>query len=672
MIKRALFFILLGVPAYKAFAQSEYWCNEFYVPQEESVCLPEDSMGLELSSAVSLYQTFKTRNRLDWERYFSWGFVEQTAEYQFQQFNPQSRIQSVNLSGNIIRKNLLIEGLDAGFDWAPVFSFSKRQTGTMQSSIDIGPAISHSFLSIPYSLRGGLYGYAWNNTAGTLWEGGYQADPGLYINGRIGDPQKRVDPLPLYLYVDATGRSIRRNNIGLLSASALYADELMLFGGGDSIFVHAGDSITNGKEIYLGDSTGISLLSNTSWRINHSFSASAGIKTIERLGTRSRLYYRYYLNSVSYPSESRTLNDIRTTFHALGVGINTKEDFNLIYSGGIEFVWKFEDWLYRRHFSKEEVATDINRDSLIVNLSDLFSDIARTDHTITVRLPPALTLKYSLYAFKDSKKYPFSYIDPASFDKIRKNQNENDRVRINHKAAARFGRDSLKFTELYGSYGILYHYYFRTQRQAESRQTKEYRIGLDAGISMEKFEVREHIYGDAEVSDYYFKKIGDARVKPPPYSRDITSTLSCKLKLVKDRFNVLGRWIEMYHDEGLWYGTEYMPDSIGLSMQYYAVERKLTQYWLDFAAEYMNRTIKITAGSMFRDVFQRRFDRECSCYKGSETDFGYGIEPYLMSEWMTDAVLIKVKLKRIINTADKQKWNLESNWDISLSLQIVF
>ncbi|MBN1308703.1 MAG: hypothetical protein JXA18_12340 [Chitinispirillaceae bacterium] len=672
-IRGLLFFMSIVAPV---FSQGVYWPGELAVPPAaEAAPADGDSTVVSLSSQISLYQTFKARNRLDLRDRLPWGSFDQSVDYQFSQLNPQSRIQSADFSGSLIRRNVLVTGLDAGFDWTPIVSYSRRKTGTMQSSADIGPVINHSVASIPYSLRGGLYGYAWNDSIASLFSApldDYHGDPGVYGNCSIGDPARGIGSLPIHIGIDATGRAIRGNPIGLFSGSILYADDLPFFGGGDSLFLHAGDSITNGKELYIGEFEGKSLLSNTSWRINHAFSASGGFASKERFGIQSQLYYRYYLNSIAYPSKSKALDDIRTAGHILGLGVRIGEDLLLSYDGGIEFMWEFEDWLYRQHFGDDIYATGTNRDSLIVNQSDHFSDIARTDHEVRLTLPWGFGACYTLYAFKDSKRYPFEFMDPASSQNLKRNQNENDRVQIDQKVSLRFDRDSLLFVETYGSYDILYHYYYRSQRSAESRQTREYRIGLDVGVSSGPLDFREHIYADAEVSDYYFKNGDGIAPKAPPYARDVTSTLSGEWKIRENRFHLTGRWVEMYHDNGFWYGNDYRPDSSRLDREYYAIERKGTQYWLDFAFDIFLQRGKFTVGSTLRDVFQQQFDRRSDAYVVSELDLGYGIEPYVRCSWHGDIVLLNMRVKRIFNTQDEERWNREKNWDLSLSLQMVF
>ena len=160
------------------------------------------------------------------------------------------------------------------------------------------------------------------------------------------------------------------------------------------------------------------------------------------------------------------------------------------------------------------------------------------------------------------------------------------------------------------------------------------------------------------------------KYKPPPYTRDVTSTLSGKWKIREGRFHLVAQWIEMYHDDGVWYGAGFWPENDTLRREYYAIERKRTQYWLDFSMEGLFNVCKLTVGSTLRDVFQRQFDRSRNEYAVSELDLGYGIEPYLLLGWRSDRFLLNLRLKRIFNTGDPERWNREKNWDLSLSLQM--
>ena len=75
---------------------------------------------------------------------------------------------------------------------------------------------------------------------------------------------------------------------------------------------------------------------------------------------------------------------------------------------------------------------------------------------------------------------------------------------------------------------------------------------------------------------------------------------------------------------------------------------------------------------MLRDVFQQRYNQLLQKYEVSKLDAGYGIEPYLRIYWMSDRLNSKFRIKRIFNTEDPDRFDLQKNWDMALSLQVVF
>jgi hypothetical protein len=696
--------LVLSVCSVATFAFDSYWPVEFAGPEtmadpglamEDSVGVTEDpaqiaqdssqtadsvpttntadSSAIALSSKTTYYHTFRTQNRLDYLRQITRGTLEQSAVYQYTQLSSRSSVQFADLSGNIMYRNFRIDGLDAGFIWTPVVSYSKQNVGALQGNANIGPVVSHRLAGVPYTVQAGLYGYTWNDSI-TPWllsasDGEYTTKPGLFGSFSLGDGAMKTGSLPLAFSVNGWGRTAGGNNLGLLRGGALYKTELPVFGGGDTLFVHAGDSITNGKELYIGESVGSSFVSNTSWRTSHSFSGTAGVALKERFALLPRIYYRYGLHSIMYPSDNESLNDIRYTGRSTGLTLRLRENERIDYIGGIEFTWKYEDWLFKKEFSDSTIPDDDNRNAYIINQSDHYSDIARTDHHVKITLPARLHVRYHLAASKDSKRYPFVYREKQRDTSFKRNENENDRIQTDHLLSLHYDLDSSVNVQLYGKYGIMYHYYYHENRCAESRTTKEYRAGINAGLSIGPFKLREHLFMDAEVSDYYFKKIGDKPIGAPPYNRDFSSTLSGKWN-INDMLSLNGNWVHLFSDDGYWYGTAYWPDSSGIDHEYYAIDRKGTQYWIYFWFEYLFPYGKCSVGSKFRDVFERRYDFATKTYKISNLDIGYGIEPYMLAELHSNRYMLTMRIRRIFNTGDENRWSKRKNWDLAMVLQM--
>jgi hypothetical protein len=628
----------------------------------------ENAVGpsLSLTSTTSMYQIFKTRDRLDWEQNFNRGILAQTADYRYEQISARSSIQSADLSGMILYNNVFTEGLAAGVDWSPVVSYTSTP-GILQSNVDVGPVMRHSLLSVPYQVRLGVYGYGWSDTLEAfrnLSTGGLHGNPGIYGSVAIGNPLEPIGSVPLYLNINADGRALNGSNLGLMTASALYCAPLAHLG--DSLFLHVGDSLTNGRELYLGEYEGKSFYSNTSWRLNHSFSGTAGVKLIQRFGITPRLYYRYFINTIAYPDKTISLDDQLRKGYQFGIAGNTDDERRLSYQGGLEIKKEFEDWLFRRDFTSFVPVTRTDSSALLINQSDHHSNAIRTTNNVKLVLPHDLSMVYQLTALKNSKEY--NKTPQGKF-----NRDEMDRVQIYNKLALRYERDSLSYIDVYGQTGKLYHYYFSEEQSAGSKITREYRIGFDIGVSAGPFTLRENCYGDVEVADMRYA------VNLPPYARDVTSTLVGNLKVIEDRLHITGKWVEMYHDDGYWYAEEYWPDSVELDNEFYAIQQKNTQYWLDFACELFWGKGKLIAGTLLHDVFLRQWrwnyddnGERSGSYLVSELDTGYDIEPYCSIEWLTSWSLVSAKLRRIINTGDRDRFRIDKNWDFLLSIQMVF
>ncbi|MCX7726077.1 MAG: hypothetical protein N2053_04435 [Chitinispirillaceae bacterium] len=668
-----LFFISKG-----AFSQDAFWPQILELPQafEEDTFSQDSLQNIYLTSEFSLLQTLRFRNTLQYEKSTGTKEFFQGADYQYMKLNPTSTLQYVDLSGSIVQKNFLYRGVDIGLEWKPIASYTKRQNGILQSNLDFGPIINHSLFSIPYKIRGGLYGYSRNDSVSTflnLPKSSYQFSAGVYGGITIGDYYNKIAGIPLFLVIDANIRSIKDNSFGIFSATLLYCKEFSFLGGGDSLFVYTSDSLTNGRELYIGVEEK-SFLSNTSWRINHAFSVAGGIKFRERLGIKPKIYGKSYLHSITYPSKSQTLDDVRRSGSSWGIDINTEDNFWIVYKGVLELRREFEDWLFKSKFRNNEIATSQNIDSLIINMSDHYSDIAITKNELLLKFPFNIKLRYLFDAFKDSKQYPFVYLDYSEgMPEEKKNQNESDRVQLNNRIGALYSLDSLFYIETYGSYGILYHYFYRKERSAESKLTEEYRVGFDLKVNTKWVDFSEQVYLAAEISDYYFKKISDKSARFPPYQRDIGSILSCKVKPVPEKIHLNGKWIELYHDNGYWYGKEYWLDSASFEKEFYAIDRKGLQFWLDLSIDFLLKGDTLTIGNIFRDVFQRHYDWAQKTYVLSELDLGYGFEPYFALRWQKiNNFLLSLRIKRIFNTLDKDRWKMDKNWDIYIILKKTF
>jgi len=691
-------FALMLYPFAEAQVQEQYWPVEFgnpdsvdfvsdetidtsVVPEEEEPPEAPDSSTVVLTGKTALYQTVRAHSTLEWEKILPKGHLDQTASYQYSQQASQSSIQTVDGTGNILFYNVRSSPFNAGLIWTPIVSYSKktiesdagtRTVGALQSSADLGPVLSGSFRGIPFTVKGGLYGFTWNDSI-TPWllsstDGRYHASPGVFGGFDCGGEEAPFDSVPLWFSLNTMGRSVGGNNLGLLRTGVLYTNETRVLGGGDSIYLSIGDSITNGKELYIGDFGGNSFYSNTSWRINHSFSGSAALRFKERFATIVRSYYRYGLHSISYPNESSGENDIRTTSQILGFSARTRKNLPISYDGGIEFGWEFDDYMYKRSFGTNDSPTAAERDAYIINQSDHYTGKARTDNDFTIRLPAGFRVNYHLAAAKDSKRYPFVFRETLTIK--RTNVNENDRVWTDHLLSLFYERDSSLSAGLYGKYRRTYLYYYHENRAGESSITDEYRTGINVRGTLGPVSLREHFYMDVEISDNYFKKIGDKPTDPPPYARRFSSSLSGTWA-ISDSFSLNGNWVNIYSDDGYWYGKAYHIDTSAGDAEFYAIESKSTKYWIDCWLRYgLGNGTAVSIGSKFSDVFERRYDFDLRRFRNSELDVGYDIEPYVRTSLAFGTCRAALSVRRIFKTEDAERWSKRKNWDISLSMQV--
>lgn len=673
-----LLIVAMGVPQFLA-AQSNYWPRELTLPktapvEDDSIA---DSVSMVLTNDISLYQSFQTRNRLRYERLYSWGNFAQRADYYLRQFGDNSRNQFVDLSGSVLRHDLLADGVTIGFDWTPVLSLSQRQDGgELRSSMDVGPVLASSMAGIPYQLRAGLFGYGYNKNIVSLQStkfDDYHGDPGIYSAFEAGDSTRPVSStLPLYGSMRGIGRLVQGNGIGLFIGSVLYANELPLFGGSDSIFVQVGDSIANATGLSIGDYEISSFDAITASPLTHSLSGTVGFSAQERFGLTPALLYRYDLHTVSYTSALASRNDVKRTANTVTMQMNTRQDLVLIYSGGLSLCREVEDWLYKETFGAYPTDTTLSTlASFKKNLSDHMSTIVQSDHELQLTLPKGFSVAWQLHALKDANAYTFSF-HPKIFssDSLIHNINESDRRKITNHLAVGYEYPFRFKIELYGEYSRLNQYYYRSERSGESKSADEYRLGGVTQFDLQRLHVEEVVYVDVESEDFLFKEIHRDPFNPPWYSRTLSSSCRAVYRLVPDRLHLAGKLVNTFSDNGQWYGRAYLPEDVAaVRADYYAVDRKSNDYWIELFAEFRGANTVLTFGNSLRDVFSRKFNTKTQTYDIQNNGSGYTIEPYVKLQRSGERMQVDLMIKRIFETLKADRWDLIRYWDLRLQMR---
>jgi hypothetical protein len=488
-----IFFLWTG-----AAAQSNEWPALFMVPARPDSTV--DSARVKVASDTKVFEDYqKTSNSLDWKPVLqSWRLqqrclFETSGDVSFDALN-----QFYDFSGSLMKDSVLPKNGSFGLEWTPNSYLNLRKSGGgFQTTSDLGPVMQWRPHDVPVRVRGGLSGAGWNDSMpGRLIDSriaDFHGDAGFYGAFVIGNPNTRFLGKPLYLNIQGFGRSIRQAGIAGLTGSALYAGHLR---SGDSLFAYYGDSLSDGKENYWGSGTaGRARYMSSPWRIARSLKAAGGIKTRERFGVQPALVFSYAENSVRYPASADLgVNDVRVRLQSLNLLLHTNENASMVYKGGITFTWGSEDWL----FGKDTAGAALSMKE-VKRIGDHTKYKAASDHYLGISLPWGFSADYKLSLFRDSKTYPFGYME-GGIEK--RNNDDNDRITINH----HFGLQRRQFhgldAELFGEYSNYVINYLHKERSAANATENGYRIGVHCRYQpSERLLFDEKISADAEITD---------------------------------------------------------------------------------------------------------------------------------------------------------------------------
>lgn len=641
--------------------QSNYWPPMFAVPENEPP--QDDSSYLNLSDQFSYYEILTNRNTINFQRTGNNHQLTQLSDFIFTYYNNETKIQSYDFSGKLLWPGYPFPADSFGIEWTPVASYKIREkSSSFHSMVDVGPVLKTNFKGIPVETRAGIAAYGWNDNIrggllGTDWEG-YDSDPGYFCGVRLGDPSRPVGNLPLFINLQGIGKQIRNNGLGLIMGSVLYRNTLS---SGDSIFIYAGDSLLNGKDVYLRTNLGSGVYQSSPWRIRHSLTASGGVRAAPRFGFAPAMYYLYGLNTVDYPKEPKSLNNLKNTSHTLNFQLSSLDYYFFDYIGGIEFTWGDLDKIYKNGNS----SALLNAEELSAQINDYRYDKAFTDHELTIRLPENLSIDYELHASKDSRKYRVLKTILAK-DGDTSNQDESDLIRIMHRAA--FNADSLSYFSLsaWGEYARTYLYYFREMNSGNSKSKDEYRVGMDAAFEKGSIRFDERLFAESEITDFKFKHVH--KNDPPPLTRKFSSTLSGCWKINQKLLTQIS-WNQIYYDNGEWYGAAYFDADSIERVDYYAIKKKNNDYSILALLRINLSIIDLTMASSFSNISQYVYQHSYDRYIAEDLRT---IEPFMEFRFHNGCFAAQGKIGRIFSTLDGKKYNLRRNWDISLNAMVEF
>jgi hypothetical protein len=649
-------------------AQANLWPLQLSVPQAGETV--QDSLKIRYSLQQSLFEkSLKSVNEITWKPVDSIRHLEQNIIYeQKNDFNYDIRNHYIDLSGAFLR-DLPLKGSSLGLSWTPVLNVHRNDTvGNARTTLDIGPVARYTWQTVPFYVRGGFSAIGWNDSLRTPLTDVRLSDSyersGFYGALDIGDYARRLPYIPVYLSARLFGRSVKESGLGAIIGSGLLATGTQT---GDSLFVYYGDSLSNGKEAYLGEGVdGTSRYTNTPWRIERSIQVMGGVRGRERFHLTPALVYGFSTNSITYPT-TNNLNDQKISRHFVNALGATDTSLNIFYNGGIRFGWEQYDKLFAADLG--ERADSYNRDSLSSNLGDYVEYAPRMDHQIGVKLPLNLLLGYKYALWRTYTEYPNFYLQ--DLDTV-ENDNDKDRLMALHQVSVSTVDYDKWRVQLFGELSDYTLNYLRGGLSGANYNERRYAVGLNCTYApLENLQFSEYGIAEARITDYQFKENHREPLARPPYSRSFRSVLEGTWK-VNDHYIMTGKWTEKYDDDGYWYGSEYrridsltgLPEKIP---EYYAIVNKSIYYILEFSSIVpVSERLIFQGGLVFSDAYDREYKK--GTYQIKDYGRGYIIEPFIKASVSISKIMAEFHLRRTINTIDEEKWDPNRYWDFKLQV----
>ncbi len=651
--------VIVGMAFGVAVGQTYEWPSLFAPAKRDSTV---DTSKIRLTTQEKVFENDEsTQSGLVWDphlstcRFVQHFLFETSGDIGFHATN-----EFYDLSGSVIKDSLLPFGGALGLEWSPTAHYDSRTSGSgFESTVDLGPVMQWHIDSVPVNVHGGISGTAWSDTLpSTLTRNIIDSVNGGYYGGfSLGDTASRFFGLPLYLSVQALGRSVRQDGIAVLTGSALFAHKLP---GGDSIFAYFGDSLSNGKENYLSASStgGLQYLSSP-WRIAQSLQAAGGIRLAERFNLQPAFYYAYTDKSVQYPSDDSVPSDVRDILQTYCFMLSSDTAGHIVYRGGLRITSGNEDWLFDQDFSRfgsPGYAFD-HQDSLdrTAKLEDHQIYIAAADQYLALKFPHDWILEYKLTALRDSKTY-LSFAGDTNF-------NTNDHITITNHLDLALGGTHIWTGNVYGEYATYTVNYLESEESAQNSIQTGYRLGLIVKYQpSERFLLNERLAADAEITDWMYEAFHSYpnTPDPPPFQRMFSSNLSGKWDCSK-MIELTGRWTETYADNGVWAGSQYFNPATVDSMRsdYYGINFKSIENTLGLGTALVKAWGRVEIGCEVQENLSMPYDNIFMKYDMNQSSL---IEPYIDLGVHYHRVSLKGKVTRMISTVEN-----ESGWNIGIT-----
>ncbi len=671
---------------------------EYFVPPVSTQA--EDTSRFTIGTRQEVYgQTIESRDSLQWRYADSAQRFLQKAQYEL--IRHYETKQFLDLGGSYARTRFLGREITFGLDWAPWLKLRQASGsyGGFQGTIDVGPMMKGRFWDIPVGLRAGFSATGWNeNISVDLREiqyADFHGAAGFYGGLRLGEPGWRpFEEIPLYGSLSAFGRSLEQAGLAVVLGSAFYGEGVP---SGDSLFVYIADSLGDGRVSLLSEAAeDKTKLTDTPWRIENALHLSTALKGASRLFFIPSLIYALDQRILTYPDEPERLDDRKNTVNTLTILAETDPDLVVRYHAGLQFQLEDEDKLFRAEFPAvvERDSLDASMlDSLRVNNEDYRGTAALMEHSLTIPFRNGMALMYEYRISRNSFMYPNE--TPVAYwggapDSSMYNDRDIDRQRQTHNLHAVLLETDSWQGAVRGQYSREVKNYIRASRSGNNRTDRTYLVVASLSSRREeRFQLSEMLTAEAKTSEWMYPSVhqGPGESQAPDYSRKFASSLKGHIRF-SDQWMVKGRWYEAYWDEGRWYGAEYFVDTAEIDtvpehLDYYAIERKSTEYTVGLSVRYNPRPdLALELGSTLQDIFHREYHD--STYETFHNQNGYLLKPYIEFAWRSARRWnVSVRIERTINTYDDcyddtyyedggqwwQKWDWwRRDWDINAQL----
>jgi hypothetical protein len=646
----------------QAGAQANLWPEVLALPAPDD---PADTPGVAITTRQAWYQsTFTSSDKVAFSRSDSTRFFEQNAAYDLMIDTGLGRqYEYLNLQGKTRWRQWPFKQTAVGLDWRPMAVLNAGKSGSAIMAIaEVGPTIDANLRDFPVQVRSGVVGTGWSDSLpqhlrnASLSEiaARAQTDLGMYAGLSAGDYTKPVFGLPLHVQANGYARVTDSTSRLIVATGALLLRQG--FPSGDSAFLYYTDSLSSGREGYLGEEKFINIKPKTS----RSFQAMAAIKGKQRFRTVPALIYSFSRYSVFYPDWLKLFNDKANALHSLQAMAVVDTMLFLAYSGGLRLEWEKEEKLYRGG-AVGNILTNTNSDSISAKVRDYDGFRVSMRHELSREWANGAAISYLFDVSRYTKRYPNIFFSSVAAVDTFAAKDDNHwiiaqhRLRIQPVAREKF---TLNFS---GAFSKNTSIYLKKERSAANATDRSYMLGLGTRYNpWPIIEFSENLTAVAKRTEYAFpsahrdKDLNGRPDDEAPMSRSFGSKFKATGTL-NPHLTVTAEWDVEYWDEGYWNGKEFFDTIPPGFREVYAIDIKSRDWKVILSGAYaIPGVVKTEAGAEFGDIYYRLFNDGVTGYSPSDQGIGFILTPFILckvavKERLTGSLKLKYTNYNIFN-----------------------